>query len=59
VAVAAGLGILAGGVGALVALAITRSRKAAIPFGPYLALGAAAALFSGPSIAGAYLSWRF
>ncbi len=56
VAVAAGLGILAGGVGGIAALAMGRSRKSAIPFGPYLAVGAvAAALWAGP-IARAYLS---
>ena len=56
VAVAAGLAILAGGVGGLAALAIGRSRKATIPFGPYLVIGAiAAAFWSGP-IARAYLS---
>ena len=56
VVVAAGLAILAGGVGGLVALAMGQSRKATIPFGPYLAIGAiAAAFWSGP-IARAYLS---
>jgi leader peptidase (prepilin peptidase)/N-methyltransferase len=56
VAVAAGLAIVAGGVGGIVALALGRSRKDTIPFGPYLAAGSiAAAFFAGP-IAGAYLS---
>jgi leader peptidase (prepilin peptidase)/N-methyltransferase len=56
VAVAAGLGILAGGVGGVVALAMGRSRKSAIPFGPYLAVGAIAAAFWARPIADAYLS---
>jgi leader peptidase (prepilin peptidase)/N-methyltransferase len=56
VAVAAGLGILAGGVGALAALAAGRSRKGAIPFGPFLVAGAMAAAFWGNHIAEAYLS---
>lgn len=54
VGVAAMLGILTGGIGAIVALAMGRDRKAAIPFGPYLALGAAAAVFAGPAVAGWY-----
>jgi leader peptidase (prepilin peptidase) / N-methyltransferase len=54
VGVAAMLGILTGGVGAVVALALGRDRKEAIPFGPYLALGAAAAVFTGPAVAGWY-----
>ena len=52
VAVAAMLGFIAGGVGAIVALAMGRDRKAAIPFGPYMALGAALAVFIGSGIAG-------
>jgi leader peptidase (prepilin peptidase)/N-methyltransferase len=56
VAVAAGLSILAGGVGAVAALATGRSRKAAIPFGPFLVAGAMAAAFWGGQIAQAYLS---
>jgi leader peptidase (prepilin peptidase)/N-methyltransferase len=55
VAVAAGLAVLAGGVAALAALARGRSRKSAIPFGPFLAAGAAAAAFVGPQLAHAYL----
>jgi leader peptidase (prepilin peptidase)/N-methyltransferase len=55
VAVAAGIAILAGGVGAVVALAAGMSRKQVLPFGPYLALGAVAATFAGPQIAHAYL----
>jgi leader peptidase (prepilin peptidase)/N-methyltransferase len=56
VAVAAGLAILAGGVGGLTALAMGRSRKATIPFGPYLVIGAIAAAFWAGPIARAYLS---
>jgi leader peptidase (prepilin peptidase) / N-methyltransferase len=55
VAVAAGLGILFGGVGAIVALLAGASRKTAIPFGPYLAAGAVVATFAGEPIADAYL----
>lgn len=56
VAVAAAGAILAGGVGGVAALAAGRSRKSAIPFGPFLAAGAMAALFWGPAVADAYLS---
>lgn len=55
VAVAAALGILFGGVGAIVALLRGASRKQAIPFGPFLAAGAVAATFVAPAIADAYL----
>ncbi len=55
VGVAAGAGILLGGLGALGALAAGMSRKRAIPFGPFLAAGAVVAAFLGPQIAGAYL----
>jgi leader peptidase (prepilin peptidase)/N-methyltransferase len=55
VAVAAGLGILFGGVGAIVALLAGAGRKTPIPFGPYLAAGAAVATFVGEPIADAYL----
>lgn len=55
VAVAGAAGVVLGGVGALVALAAGASRKNAIPFGPYLAAGAAVATFAGPQIADAYL----
>jgi leader peptidase (prepilin peptidase)/N-methyltransferase len=54
VAVAAGAGILLGGMGAVVALALGRSRKDAIPFGPYLAAGAAVAALAGHTIAAWY-----
>ena len=57
VAVAAGLGILAGGLGAITAMTILRyGRKQQMPFGPFLAAGAAAALLVGPSLVRAYLS---
>jgi leader peptidase (prepilin peptidase) / N-methyltransferase len=55
VGVAAGSAIVLGGVGGLVALAIGRGRKSAIPFGPYLAAGAVAAAFWGRPIADWYL----
>lgn len=55
VAVAAGLGILFGGVGAIVALLGGAGRKQAIPFGPFLVAGAVAATFLGRAIADAYL----
>lgn len=55
VAVAAGLGILFGGVGALVALLAGASRKQALPFGPFMAAGAAAAVFLAPQVADLYL----
>jgi leader peptidase (prepilin peptidase)/N-methyltransferase len=54
VAVAAAVGILAGGLGSAIALAAGRSRKSTIPFGPYLALGAIASTFFAPAIARAY-----
>ena len=55
VAVAAGLGILAGGLGGIVILIVTRDPKKQVPFGPYLAFGAALAAFAAPQIAHAYL----
>jgi leader peptidase (prepilin peptidase)/N-methyltransferase len=55
VAVAAGVAILAGGLGAVAALAAGRSRKSALPFGPCLALGGAVASFAGPQISHVYL----
>jgi leader peptidase (prepilin peptidase) / N-methyltransferase len=54
VAVAIGAGILAGGLGSVVALAAGRSRKSAMPFGPFLVAGAVAAAFVGPWAAGTY-----
>jgi leader peptidase (prepilin peptidase)/N-methyltransferase len=55
VAVAAGLGILLGGVGAIVALLAGAGRKTPMPFGPFLAAGAAVAAFAAGPIADAYL----
>ena len=55
VGVAAGAGILLGGVGAVVALVGGASRKQAIPFGPFLAGGALVAVFLGSEIASRYL----
>jgi leader peptidase (prepilin peptidase)/N-methyltransferase len=55
VGVAAGAGILLGGVAAIVALAMGRGRKSALPFGPSLAAGAAISCFAGAQIARAYL----
>jgi leader peptidase (prepilin peptidase)/N-methyltransferase len=57
VAVAAGFGIVVGGLGAVVAMAVFRlGRKQHIPFGPFLAGGAAAAALAGRPIADLYLS---
>ena len=55
VGVAAGAAIVLGGLGAVVALVVGRSRKSAIPFGPYMAVGAMAAVFLGERLATAYL----
>lgn len=55
VVVAAGVGILVGGVAAVVALAAGRSRKSGLPYGPSIALGAALAALAGDAIADAYL----
>jgi leader peptidase (prepilin peptidase)/N-methyltransferase len=55
VGVAAGAAIVLGGGGAIVALIIGRGRKAAIPFGPYLAAGAVVSAFWGAQIADWYL----
>jgi leader peptidase (prepilin peptidase) / N-methyltransferase len=54
VGVGAMAAVLAGGVGAVAALLAGRSRKDAIPFGPYLAGGAVIALLAAPPIAGWY-----
>lgn len=56
VAVAAGAGIMLGGVGAIVALALGAGRKTRIPYGPFMAGGAAIAVFVGDAIVDAYLS---
>lgn len=55
VAVAAGAGILLGGLGAIAALLAGVGRKQTVPFGPYLAAGAVVAAFLAPPIADAYL----
>jgi leader peptidase (prepilin peptidase) / N-methyltransferase len=55
VAVAAGLGILLGGVGAIVALLSGAGRKTKVPYGPFMAAGAALSVFFGEAIADAYL----
>ena len=55
VGVAAGAAIVLGGVGGLLALLLGRSRKDAIPFGPYMAVGAMVAVFAGDPLASAYL----
>jgi leader peptidase (prepilin peptidase) / N-methyltransferase len=54
VGVAAMVAVLAGCVGALATLARGGTRKDAIPFGPYLAGGAALAALVGPSLASWY-----
>jgi len=57
VGVAAGVGVIGGGIGALVALALLGAgRKDQIPFGPFLAGGAVVATLVGPWIADLYLS---
>jgi len=56
VAVAAGAGILLGGLAAVIALLMGRSRKTALPFGPFLAAGAVVAAFAGAQLASAYLN---
>jgi leader peptidase (prepilin peptidase)/N-methyltransferase len=56
VAVAAFGAILAGGVGAIVALVAGGARRGrTIPFGPYLAVGAVVAIFAAPQLSQAYL----
>jgi leader peptidase (prepilin peptidase)/N-methyltransferase len=55
VGVAAAGAVLFGGIGAIVALATGRNRKAMIPFGPYMAAGAVVAAFWGEQIADWYL----
>jgi len=56
VAVAAALGILFGGVGAVIALMRGAGRKHGIPFGPFLAAGGIVAAFCGAWVADRYLS---
>jgi leader peptidase (prepilin peptidase) / N-methyltransferase len=55
VGVAAGAAIVLGGLGGLAALALGKSRKSAIPFGPYLAAGAVVAGLWGEPIAAWYI----
>ena len=55
VAAAAFLALLAGGIGAIIALAMGRGRKSTIPFGPYLAAGAMVAALFGSSLSTWYL----
>lgn len=55
VGVAAGMGILIGGVAAIVALLLGASRKSGLPYGPSIAVGAVVAAFAGDPIADAYL----
>jgi leader peptidase (prepilin peptidase) / N-methyltransferase len=55
VAVSAAAAILLGGIGGIVALAMGRGRKSAIPFGPYLAAGAVVAALWGQQLADIYL----
>ena len=55
VGVAAGAAIVLGGLGAVVALAMGKGRKSAIPFGPYLAAGAVVAGLWGEAISSWYL----
>jgi hypothetical protein len=54
-AVAAGAAIVLGGAGGVVALIAGKGRKAAIPFGPYLAAGAVVAALAGAPVARWYL----
>jgi leader peptidase (prepilin peptidase)/N-methyltransferase len=56
VAVAAGAGLLLGGVGAIVALLFGAGRKTPIPYGPFMAGGAAIAAFVGDAVVDAYLT---
>lgn len=55
VAVAAGAGILLGGVGGIVALLLGAGRKTRIPYGPFMAAGAAVAVFAGEAVVDAYM----
>lgn len=55
VSVAAGAGILIGGLAAVAALAAGRGRKSAIPFGPAIAAGAIVSIFLAQPIASRYL----
>jgi leader peptidase (prepilin peptidase)/N-methyltransferase len=55
VGVAAAAAVVLGGLGGLMALALGKGRKSAIPFGPYLAAGAIVAAFWGENLAHWYL----
>lgn len=55
VGVAAGAAVVFGGLGGVVALAMGKGRKSAIPFGPYLAAGAVVAGLWGEDIAAWYI----
>lgn len=55
VGVAAGAGILFGGVGAIVALVAGGNRKTRVPYGPFMAAGALLSVFVGQQIADAYV----
>jgi leader peptidase (prepilin peptidase)/N-methyltransferase len=55
VGVAAGAAIAFGGLGGVVALVMGKGRKSAIPFGPYLAVGAVVAGIWGEQIASWYI----
>lgn len=55
VAVAAAAGILAGGLVSIGALVAGVGRKARLPFGPWMALGAAVAAFAGRDLVDAYV----
>lgn len=58
VAVAAGMGIVGGGLAAIIAMVALRyDRKQQMPFGPFLAAGGVAAALGGSQIASAYLSF--
>jgi leader peptidase (prepilin peptidase)/N-methyltransferase len=54
VAVAAVAAVLAGGVAGVVALAAGRGRRDTLPFGPYLGVGALAAVAAAPQVAAWY-----
>jgi len=54
VGIAAMAGVLAGGVGAVIALARGGSRKDTMPFGPYMAAGAIVAALFSPHVASWY-----
>jgi leader peptidase (prepilin peptidase)/N-methyltransferase len=47
-------GVVAGGVIAT-RVGIRKARKTAVPFGPFLALGAVVAIFAGPALVAAYV----